>query len=297
MKSGFLVIDKEAGFTSHDVVAVARKALGERRVGHAGTLDPFATGVLVLGVGNGTRLLQYITDGRKRYQATIRLGAATTTDDLTGEVINSNLPGIPELAEVTDQMIRQALAIQVGEIYQRPSTYSAIKVDGKRAYELARAGKDVQLRERRVSVYSIDVHEIVHSAAHIDVQVSVECSAGTYIRSIARDLGDALAVGGHLISLRRTLVSPFSLEDAISIEQLKTSPKILMIDDVIARLFHRRDLNPAEVASVSHGRSIDLLGESSGKSAGFTPDGRFIALLAEKSGRAQPILVISRIEP
>lgn len=294
MKSGFLVVDKQPGFTSHDIVAIARKSLAERRVGHAGTLDPFATGVLVLGVGNGTRLLQYITDGRKKYEAIIRLGAATTTDDFTGEVVSSNLSG---LAELTDQRIAQALSTQVGEIYQRPSTYSAIKVDGKRAYELARSGAEVRLKERRVSVYSIEVGEIVHTADQIDVHVFVECSAGTYIRSIARDLGDALGVGGHLISLRRTLVSPFSLEDAISIEQLKTSPEILLIDDVIARLFHRRDLNPSEVASVSHGRSIDLQGESGGKSAGFTPDGRFLALLAEKGGRAQPILVISRIEP
>lgn len=294
MKSGFLVIDKEAGFTSHDVVAVARKALGERRIGHAGTLDPFATGVLVLGIGNGTRLLQYITDGRKKYEATIRLGAATTTDDLTGEVISSNISG---LATIDDHMITQALATQVGDIYQRPSTYSAIKVDGKRAYELARAGEEVQLRERRVTVFAIEVQEILHTCDQIDLKISVECSAGTYIRSIARDLGDALSVGGHLIALRRTAVLPFLLSDAISIEELKQAPQLLGIDSVIARLFHRRNLTSEEVASVSHGRSIDLQGEKSGKSAGFTPDGRFISLLAEKGGRAQPILVISRIEP
>lgn len=294
MKSGFLVIDKESDFTSHDVVAIARKSLGERRVGHAGTLDPFATGALVLGVGNGTRLLQYITDGRKSYEAIIRLGARTTTDDLTGEVISSN-PS--ELKELSDEMISQALAKQVGEIYQRPSTYSAIKVEGKRAYELARAGKEVKLQERRVSVFSIEIKEIVHGTELIDVTIGVECSAGTYIRSIARDLGDALSVGGHLISLRRTHVSPFCLTDAISIEELRQSPQLIPIDSAISRLFLRRDLNEQEVASVSHGRSIDLHSEKDGKSAGFTPDGRFIALLAEKDGRAQPILVISRIEP
>ncbi len=294
MKSGFLVIDKEADFTSHDVVAIARKSLSERRVGHAGTLDPFATGVLVLGVGNGTRLLQYITDGRKSYEAVIRLGARTTTDDLTGDVINSNES---DLKEISNEMIIQALTKQVGEIYQRPSTYSAIKVDGKRAYELARAGKEVKLQERRVSVFSIEIKEIVHTSELIDVTISVECSAGTYIRSIARDLGDALSVGGHLIALRRTHVSPFSLTDAISIDELRQSPQLLPIDSAISRLFLRRDLNEQEVASVSHGRSIDLRSEKNGKSAGFTPDGRFIALLAEKGGRAQPILVISRIEP
>lgn len=293
MKSGFLVVDKEVGFTSHDVVAIARKALGERRVGHAGTLDPFATGVLVLGVGNGTRLLQYITDGRKSYEATIRLGAATTTDDLTGEVTSTNLPG---LITITDDVIENSLNAQVGEIYQRPSTYSAIKVDGKRAYELARSGQEVQLKERRVSVYALTVHEVLRNQEFIDVHISVECSAGTYIRSIARDLGEALSVGGHLTSLRRTCVSPFTLADAISIEELRESPQLLSIDTAISRLFTRRELTVEEVASVSHGRSIDLQDEKVSRTAGFTPDGKFIALLAEKGGRAQPILVISRIE-
>jgi tRNA pseudouridine55 synthase len=290
MKSGFLVIDKAAGFTSHDVVAIARKALGERRVGHAGTLDPFATGVLVLGVGNGTRLLQYITDGTKSYQAIIRLGSATATDDFTGEVISQNLAALKDLA---DQAIVEKLREQVGDIYQRPSTYSAIKVDGKRAYERARAGEDVQLRERRVSVYSLTVVAIERSESAIDVSIEVTCSAGTYIRSIARDLGEALAVGGHLIQLRRVTVAPFSIDDAISIDQLRENFRLLTLEDVIERIFAKRTLSDIEVASVSHGRSIELLAEQSGKSAAFTPEGKFIALLAEKSGRAQPILVLN----
>ena len=293
MKSGFIVVDKDSGFTSHDVVAIARKSLSERRVGHAGTLDPFATGVLVLGVGNGTRLLQYITDGKKSYEGIIRLGSATTTDDLTGETVSSNLIG---LSEITDDAIVSALELQVGEIYQRPSNYSAIKIDGKRAYELARAGVDIELKERRVSIYSLKVLQITRHESGIDIEISVDCSAGTYIRSIARDLGERLAVGGHLIALRRTAVMPFTLAEAMSIDQLRATPQLLSIDGAIERIFPRRTLTTEEVASVSHGRSIELAAERERKSAAFTPEGTFIALLAEKGGRAQPVLVISRIE-
>lgn len=293
MKSGFIVVDKDSGFTSHDVVAIARKSLSERRVGHAGTLDPFATGVLVLGVGNGTRLLQYITDGKKSYEGVIRLGSATTTDDLTGETVSSNLVG---LSEITDDAIVSALELQIGEIYQRPSNYSAIKIDGKRAYELARAGVDIELKERRVSIYSLKVLQITRHESGIDIEISVDCSAGTYIRSIARDLGERLAVGGHLIALRRTAVMPFTLAEAMSIDQLRATPQLLSIDGAIERIFPRRTLTIEEVASVSHGRSIELAAERERKSAAFTPEGTFIALLAEKGGRAQPVLVISRIE-
>ena len=293
MKSGFIVVDKDSGFTSHDVVAIARKSLSERRVGHAGTLDPFATGVLVLGVGNGTRLLQYITDGKKSYEGIIRLGSATTTDDLTGETVSSNLVG---LSEIADDAIVSALELQIGEIYQRPSNYSAIKIDGKRAYQLARAGVDIELKERRVSIYSLKVLQITRHESGIDIEISVDCSAGTYIRSIARDLGERLAVGGHLIALRRTAVMPFTLAEAMSIDQLRTTPQLLSIDGAIERIFPRRTLTIEEVASVSHGRSIELAAERERKSAAFTPEGTFIALLAEKGGRAQPVLVISRIE-
>jgi len=295
MKSGFIVVDKSVGFTSHDVVAIARKSLQERRVGHAGTLDPFATGVLVLGVGQGTRLLQYITDGKKSYEGTIRLGSATTTDDLTGEVISENFAG---LNLISDEKIINFLAKQAGEIYQRPSDYSAIKVNGKRAYELARAGQEVQLKERKVTIYSLAVEKITRaseaSSSSIDVEITVQCSAGTYIRSIARDLGNALGVGGHLTSLRRVRVDPFSLADAISIDQLKEDPELLAIDDAIGRIFSRRILSAEEVASVSHGRSIAMAQEEASDNAGlreqsqekqyaaFTPEGR------------QPILVINR---
>ena len=294
MKSGFLVVDKPVDFTSHDVVAVARKALQERRVGHAGTLDPFATGVLVLGVGNGTRLLQYITDGKKCYQGTIRLGVATTTDDLTGDVISENFAG---LDSISDSAIIDNLSIQVGEIYQRPSSFSAIKVNGKRAYELARAGEEVKLKERKVTIYSLEVEKIERSERAIDVSITVECSAGTYIRSIARDVGQVLSVGGHLTALRRLRVDPFSLDDSITMEQLRAEPALLSLDDAISRIFSRRNLSMEEVASVSHGRSIELRDEKQSQhqqSAAFTPEGRFIALLAEKSGRAQPILVLNR---
>jgi tRNA pseudouridine55 synthase len=183
---------------------------------------------------------------------------------------------------------------QVGEISQRPSSYSAIKVDGKRAYELARAGEAVHLKERKVTIYSLEVEKIERSESAIDITIRVECSAGTYIRSIARDLGQALNVGGHLTALRRLRVDPFSLDDAITIDQLREEPTLLGVDDVIARIFAPRNLTSEEVASVSHGRSIELRDEREKQSAAFTPEGRFIALLAEKSGRAQPILVFNR---
>ena len=226
MKSGFIVVDKDSGFTSHDVVAIARKSLSERRVGHAGTLDPFATGVLVLGVGNGTRLLQYITDGKKSYEGIIRLGSATTTDDLTGETVSSNLVG---LSEITDDAIVSALELQIGEIYQRPSNYSAIKIDGKRAYELARAGVDVELKERRVSIYSLKVLQITRHESGIDIEISVDCSAGTYIRSIAHDLGQLLGSFGHVKELKRVRSGRFHVGECLDVATL-LDPNFSYID-------------------------------------------------------------------
>lgn len=199
---GALFIDKPAGMTSHDVVARVRRALGVRRVGHAGTLDPMATGVLVIGVGPTTRLLGIVGAHDKEYTATIRLGASTTTDDADGEVVS--MADADLVAAVTDHSIRQAVTGFIGSIAQRPSSVSAVKVDGKRSYQRVRDGEDVELPTRQVQVSVFDVQAIARGADHIDVQVRVECSAGTYIRALARDLGEVLGIGGHLVALRRT---------------------------------------------------------------------------------------------
>ena len=209
---GFVIIDKPAGITSHDVVAKLRKKFGTKRVGHAGTLDPMATGVLVVGINNATKFLQYITEGKKSYLATIRLGQSTTTDDREGEVIESR-----DWRSVTDDAIRSFLASQVGTILQKPSKVSAIKIAGERAYDLVRQGKEVDIPAREVTIHSLEVNSIVRGD-FLDIEITVKCSAGTYIRSIARDLGEALNVGGHLIALRRTEVVPFYEKEAQSLD-------------------------------------------------------------------------------
>jgi tRNA pseudouridine55 synthase len=217
MQHGFLVVDKEPGMTSHDVVAIGRRALNTRKVGHAGTLDPMATGILVLGFNNGTRLLQYITDGDKTYQATVVLGAATVTDDVEGEVISS-----ADTSAVTDEQIHAELAKMRGTIMQRPSSVSAVKIDGERAYDRVRSGEDVVLPSREVTISQLDVLTIRRSADKIEVDIEVTCSAGTFIRAIARDCGTALGVGGHLNSLRRSRVAGFGLDRAVTLHQLKS---------------------------------------------------------------------------
>ena len=208
---GFLLVDKASGMTSHDVVARIRRRFGTKKVGHAGTLDPMATGVLVLGLGNATRLLQYVVDGTKGYSATIALGKSTVTDDREGEIIKTTPPEI--LAKVQDSEISRSLSEMVGKISQRPSSVSAIKVAGKTGHERVRAGEDFELPSREVTITSIDIHSITRGSTDISIEISVICSAGTYIRAIARDLGDALGVGGHLTALRRTLVSPFEIAE------------------------------------------------------------------------------------
>ena len=227
---GFLVVDKAPAMTSHDVVAVARKALGTRKVGHAGTLDPMATGVLVLGFGNGTRLLQYITDGDKSYLATVVLGAATVTDDQEGEVISE-----ADASKITDEEIRSGLSKMVGEIQQRPSSVSAVKVAGERAYDRVRAGEVFELAARTITISSLEVLDIRRTGARIEIDIDVTCSAGTFIRAIARDLGSELAVGGHLSALRRTRVAGFAIDQAITFDALKAQDfKTLdLIDDYL----------------------------------------------------------------
>ncbi len=214
--SGLLLVDKPQGFTSHDVVAKARKALGTRSVGHAGTLDPMATGLLVLGVESGTKLLTFIVGADKTYEATIRLGASTVTDDAEGEILTQT-----DASHVLAENIREQISKLTGHISQRPSSVSAIKVNGVRAYDQVRAGQEVELKSRQVTISRFDVvGEMRKVDGFIDLDVIVDCSSGTYIRALARDLGEALAVGGHLTALRRTRVGDFKVEDAYSLEQL-----------------------------------------------------------------------------
>jgi len=288
MTDGFLVVDKAPGMTSHDVVAVARKALGTRKVGHAGTLDPMATGVLVLGFGNGTRLLQYITDGDKSYTATIILGAATVTDDREGEVLSES-----NASHITDDQIKTGLAKMIGEIAQRPSSVSAVKVDGERAYDRVRAGEVFELAARTITISALDILEIRHLGARIEIDIDVTCSAGTFIRAIARDLGSDLQVGGHLSALRRTRVAGFPISQAISFEDLKAqSFTPLELADVARATFQVRELALDEVLELSFGRPLSV-NATEAIYAALSPDDRLIALLKNESGKAKPIAVFA----
>ena len=285
---GFLLVDKAGGMTSHDVVAMARKKLNTKKVGHAGTLDPMATGVLVLGVGIATRLLTYITDGKKSYEGTILLGSSTHTDDKDGQLTSTAVK--EDLAKVTNELISDELAKFVGKIKQRPSSVSAIKIDGKSAHARVRAGEQVEIPERDVTIDEILVKDIRVNDTGIEVDISVTCSAGTYIRAIARDLGEQLKVGGHLISLRRTLVSPFLLE---SCNQIKDA-ELIPIVEVIEKLFLVRNLDFSESREILFGRSI-VQNPQPGVVAALDSQGAFIGLLENKLQGSQivaaPILV------
>jgi tRNA pseudouridine55 synthase len=285
---GFLVVDKEPGMTSHDVVAIARKALGTKKVGHAGTLDPMATGVLVLGFNNGTRLLQYITDGDKSYLATVVLGAATVTDDFEGEVIST-----ADASSITDEQINAALDTMRGTFMQRPSSVSAVKVDGERAYDRVRSGETVVLASREVTISQLDVLDIRHLGQRIEIDIEVTCSAGTYIRSIARDCGDLLKVGGHLSALRRSRVAGFTTQGAASISSLKEKEfSTLDLADVARVTFPVRDIALDEKLELSFGRTL-APNLTDGIYAGITSSNELIALLSNVDGKAKPIAVFA----
>ncbi|MEY3168864.1 MAG: tRNA pseudouridine synthase [Actinomycetota bacterium] len=277
---GFVIIDKPAGITSHDVVARLRRTLGTKRVGHAGTLDPMATGVLVLGINNATKFLQFITDGKKRYLGTIRLGQSTTTDDREGELLTSH-----SAEHITDDEIRSFLASQVGVIMQVPSKVSAIKIAGERAYDLVRQGKDVEIPARQVEIFNLEVISIRRDE-FIDIDIDVTCSAGTYIRSIARDLGDALEVGGHLISLKRTLVSPFDLSDCSSIDD----PILRSLSEVISKIMPVRSIDVTEMQELKFGRALRK-SEFDGVGVALAPDGEVAAIIENREYGAQPLSV------
>ncbi len=216
--SGILVVDKPSGMTSHDVVARVRRVFNTRKVGHAGTLDPLATGVLIIGINHATRMLGHLALSAKRYQATIRLGASTSTDDSEGE-----LSAVTDTGLLSDGLIARALVNQTGVIDQVPSSVSAIRVNGRRAHELVRSGEPVELTARAVEVRSIQVVHIEREKPYTNIDIVVECSSGTFVRAIARDLGVELGVGGHLVALRRISSGPFDLEHSVTLSDLDLS--------------------------------------------------------------------------
>ncbi|CAB4668702.1 MAG: tRNA pseudouridine(55) synthase TruB [Actinobacteria bacterium] len=287
---GFLIVDKAPGMTSHDVVAIARRALNTRKVGHAGTLDPMATGVLVLGFGSGTRLLQYITDGDKSYRATVVLGASTVSDDVEGKVLKT--ASAETLASVTNEMITSTLDKMRGTIHQRPSSVSAVKIDGERAHARVRAGEEFELPTREVTISQLDIVEIRRNQSSIEVDIEVTCSAGTFIRAIARDCGDALSVGGHLNALSRTRVASFTLSQGCSVDALKNGDFTpLTIVEVARSIFPIRNVGEDEALELTFGRSLSA--NSTEEITGAVAHGTLLALLRNIDGVARPIAVFA----
>ncbi|GAB2513123.1 tRNA pseudouridine synthase B [Corynebacterium atrinae] len=284
--SGLVVVDKPAGMTSHDVVARLRRIFSTRRVGHAGTLDPMATGVLVVGIERGTKFLAHLVATTKSYDATIRLGASTTTDDAEGEVLSE-----AGAASISNDDVLAAMAALTGDIMQRPASVSAIKIDGKRAHERVRAGEEIDIPARPVAVSRFEALAYRRPADYLDIDVTVDCSSGTYIRSLARDLGEALGVGGHLTALRRTEVGPFQLSDALTLDELEASPRLsLSLDDALARSYPVLHVSEEEAAALAMGKWLEPRGLS-GTHAAVAPDGRSIALIREKGKRLATVFV------
>ncbi len=294
---GVLVVDKPAGWTSHDVVGRVRRLAATRKVGHAGTLDPMATGVLVVGIGKATRLLAYLSGADKAYAATIRLGAATVTDDAEGELLATT-----DASGVCREAVEEGARALTGDIMQVPATVSAIKVAGERAYARVRAGQDVQLAARPVTVSRFAVLDSraaeMGGTPVLDVDVEVVCSSGTYVRALARDLGAALGVGGHLTALRRTRVGGFGLDEARTLEQLADEPTdaplpVLPLAAAARATFPVRGLSDDEVAALGYGKAIAGAGAAAGTSAGIAPDGSLVALLEPREGALRPVVVFA----
>lgn len=284
---GIVVVDKPAGMTSHDVVSRCRRIFGTRKVGHAGTLDPMATGVLVVGIERATKILGLLTATSKSYSATIRLGRCTTTDDAEGEVLQDVPAG-----HVTDDAILAGIAGLRGEIAQRPSAVSAVKIDGKRAYQLVREGEQVELAARMVRIDRFEVLAIRREGPFVDVDVIVDCSSGTYIRALARDLGAGLGVGGHLTALRRTRVGGYGLDHARTLGELAEHPALSYdLDAACLQIFPRRDVTAEQAEDAGHGRPLPAAGID-GVWAATGPDGHVVALLEDRGGKTKSVVVI-----
>ncbi|MEW2522751.1 tRNA pseudouridine(55) synthase TruB [Actinacidiphila alni] len=288
--SGLVVVDKPGGLTSHGVVSRMRRLAGTRRVGHAGTLDPMATGVLIIGVEKATRLLGHLALTEKEYVATVRLGQSTVTDDAEGEVTSS-----ADASGVARDRIDAGIAALTGPIQQVPSKVSAIKVNGVRSYTRVREGEEFELAARPVTVSSFTVQDVRPAPADapgaVDLDVTVVCSSGTYIRALARDLGAGLGVGGHLTALRRTRVGPYGLDGARTLEQLEESFAVLPIEDAAAAAFPRWDVDAEQARLLANGVRIKAPALAAGPTAVFGPDGRFLALVEEKDGQVKIVAV------
>jgi tRNA pseudouridine55 synthase len=295
-QSGLVIVDKPGGMTSHDVVARIRRLAGTRRVGHAGTLDPMATGVLIVGVEKATRLLGYLSLTEKEYAATIRLGQSTTTDDAEGEPSG----GAPATG-VSAETLRTEIAKLTGDISQVPPRVSAIKVGGQRAYKLTRAGAAPDLAARPVTVYEFAVADVRAVGGFLDVDATIRCSSGTYIRALARDLGATLGTGGHLTALRRTAVGPYDLSQAHTLEDLSERMRVTPLAEAAAAAFPRVDLTADEAQRLAHGAQIPVPANAvvpAGASAepplaAFAPEGTLVALVTMKSGRLRSLAVFA----
>jgi len=291
--SGLILVDKPAGWTSHDVVSRTRKIAGTRKVGHAGTLDPMATGILVIGFNKATRLLTYIVDTTKTYQATIRLGHNTTTDDADGEIVRTRYANA-----VTAQDINRAVVDHTGKIQQVPSAVSAIKIGGKRAYQRVRDGETVDIPARDVTIYRFDVQAIrrADDGKTIEIDVEIDCGAGTYIRALARDIGEQLQTGGYLTALRRIAVGPYRVDDAVTLDNLAEHFTYTGISKAATKLFNTRLVTTAQAQDLVHGRRI-APSQTEQLQAATLPNGQMIALIAdvERGGTlaAKPELVFA----
>jgi tRNA pseudouridine55 synthase len=287
VQPGLVIVDKPAGITSHDVVSRCRRFFSTRKVGHAGTLDPMATGVLVIGIERATKILGLLTTSVKSYAATIRLGQTTSTEDTDGEVLQT-----VSATHLADSQIVDAVSNLRGDILQVPSAVSAIKVAGKRSYQLAREGRAVELPARPVRIDRFEVLAVRRTGQFVDLDVEVDCSAGTYIRALARDLGGELGGGGHWTALRRTRAGSFGLDQARTLEELGDAPRLsYSLDDACLQTFPRRGLTADEALDASHGRPLAPAGLD-GVYAATAPDGRVIALLEDSGRRTKSVVVI-----
>ncbi|WP_338673267.1 tRNA pseudouridine(55) synthase TruB [Streptomyces sp. SCSIO 30461] len=291
---GLVIVDKPSGFTSHDVVAKMRGIARTRRVGHAGTLDPMATGVLVLGVEKATKLLGHLALTEKEYLGTIRLGQTTVTDDAEGEITASM-----DASKVTGEGIDAGVAELSGDIMQVPSKVSAIKIDGKRSYARVRGGEEFDIPARPVTVSQFTVYDVREAVADdgtpvLDLVVSVVCSSGTYIRALARDLGAGLGVGGHLTALRRTRVGPYKLDSAKTLDQLQEELTVMPISEAAAAAFPRWDVDEKRARLLVNGVRLDMPDyDTAGPVAVFGPEGRFLALVEQQRGKAKSLAVFA----
>lgn len=297
MASGLVLIDKPSDWTSHDVVAKLRKIAGTRRVGHAGTLDPMATGLLLIGINSATKLLTFLVGENKTYYATIRLGAATITDDKESDY--TNIADVELVSKITLAQIETALEKLRGEIMQVPSSVSAIKVDGQRAYAKVRSGDEVKLAARPVSIFKFDIlsdPRLVQEAGNtfLDIDVVVECSSGTYIRALARDLGEALTVGGHLTALRRTRIGSYTVEQAQSLDGLSAETlSVLDISEAANQQFPVRKLSEQDVTDLRHGKRLKASGEGAEPFAGVDANGDLVAMLTVSGKDVKSLVVFS----